>query len=356
MELRRFDPQHLSAGELAALHHFTQTIDLERTPDAPPSTLEQLAGRLTNIPAVVEVSLWALWDGDEVVGRSACVLWATGDNPHLAHLEISVLPKRRRQGAGTRLLRVMSQHAWKHGRRTLLIETTSTVPAGEAFAGRFGFEAGLIGRESEVRLAEVDRSTVRSWIEHGERSCGAFELGFWEGRYPEERLEEAARMYDAFALAPQGDLELEDTHYTAHQMRELDEMYASRGTTRWTCWVRDRATGRIAGFSEIFIKNHTPHTVDQGLTVVYPEYRNRGIGRWLKLAMVEKLQTEVPEARVIRIGNAEVNEPMLKINSEMGFRPVAVQMIWQAPIDVVEGHLAERGRASGSLTGPRAVY
>jgi GNAT superfamily N-acetyltransferase len=111
--------------------------------------------------------------------------------------------------------------------------------------------------------------------------------------------------------------------------------------------VEESETGRVAGFSELFITHSRPETLEQGLTAVFPEYRNRGLGRWLKAAMVEKVLDELPEAREIRTGNADVNEPMLNINREMGFRPMESNAVWQTLIERVERYLAERGVAVG---------
>jgi hypothetical protein len=41
---------------------------------------------------------------------------------------------------------------------------------------------------------------------------------------------------------------------------------------------------------------------------------------------------EVPAARWIITGNADVNASMLKINHEMGFRPCEASAIWQVAI------------------------
>jgi GNAT superfamily N-acetyltransferase len=183
---------------------------------------------------------------------------------------------------------------------------------------------------------------MRSWIERARERAPDFELDFWIGRYPEDRLDEVASMLNAFNSQPTGDLEVEDKTYTEEDARSLDDMWEARGFTKWTCFVRERETGAVAGFTEVYISRHHPEKIEQGLTAVFPQYRNRGIGRWVKAAVIEKIITEVPEAKIIKTDNATINQPMLNINREMGFRPVKSETIWQVSLREVESYLAAR--------------
>jgi hypothetical protein len=52
---------------------------------------------------------------------------------------------------------------------------------------------------------------------------------------------------------------------------------------------------------------------------------------------------ERPQVRRIRTGNAYVNEPMLKLNRELGFRPYRSMYIWQVDVSRVRAYLNQAG-------------
>ena len=60
--------------------------------------------------------------------------------------------------------------------------------------------------------------------------------------------------------------------------------------------------------------------ITQELTGVKKEYRGRGLGKWLKAAMLLKVKEDFPEAKTVRTENATTNAPMLSINERLGFK------------------------------------
>lgn len=91
------------------------------------------------------------------------------------------------------------------------------------------------------------------------------------------------------------------------------------------------------------LPSNKPNVGIQGSTGVLDRYRNRGLGRWLKAAMLEKLLAERPWMRYIRTYNADMNEPMLKINHALGFEPYAANNMCQAQLETVAAYLKEKG-------------
>jgi mycothiol synthase len=344
MHVQRFAPQDLSDRELAEIHRFTRRIQAEREPDHAPSSYEGFAANIRNVPSYVTLEMWVVraQDAGDVIARANLVLPVTTENQHVGHFDLMVLPEFRRQGIGTELLGLVASAAQGAGRRLLTTSSTSTVPAADAFLRRIGADPSLAGHINVLQLGDVDRELMRFWQERVPERAPDYLMGVWEGRYPEDRLDDVCAMFEAFNTMPMGDLDLEESHYTPQQVRELDSANEARGITRWTVYVEHKVSGAIAGFTEVFIDHERPEQANQGLTAVFPDHRNRGLGRWLKAAAVEKLLAEYPQCVTVKTSNADVNEAMLNINREMGFKPVAAEMMWQVPVERVHAYTAQR--------------
>jgi GNAT superfamily N-acetyltransferase len=194
---------------------------------------------------------------------------------------------------------------------------------------------------NQLRLADLDRSRIADWIERGQQNLAEFELGFWEGPYPEEKIQGIADLYELTNQQPLGDLEIEDTHMTPEQLRQIEKNSFARGNQRWTFYISDRATGKFIGYTEMVWNPNRPDLLRQDMTGVFPQYRNLGLGRWLKAAMLEKVLKERPQAKYVRTGNADTNAAMLKINTELGFKPYMADTIWQVELQKVFDYLSK---------------
>ena len=59
--------------------------------------------------------------------------------------------------------------------------------------------------------------------------------------------------------------------------------------------------------------------------------------------VLERVLEQLPQARLIRTSNVASNEPMLKINHEMGFEPCKSFTAWQIDLPNAQEYLAMRG-------------
>lgn len=342
MQLRLFDPAAASQAEWQAAYRFNTLIRNELSPEEPVLPLDAWKAQVSNIPPVVRVTFYALWEQEEVIGWLDLTVPATNENRHLVDCMPKVHREYRRRGLGSSLLAVVAREARQGDRRLIAGFTRSTIPAGEEFARATGANIGLLAHHNELDMRDLDPALMRRWVEGASECASDFDLGLWEGPYPEENLDEISVLMDLYNAQPMGDLEVEEQHFSPEQIREMDRSMQARGINRWTYYVREKSTGKLAGFTEIFIRPATPGHLTQGLTAVFPQYRNRGLGRWLKGTMTEKILRELPDTKKIVTGNAEVNAPMLKINTEMGFKSTATETIWQVSIDRVEEYLSAR--------------
>ena len=225
IQIRPFNGQGASQAEYAALNRHTNIIRLEHLPDDPPIPVEESIQNLQNIPPFLDLKLWAAWDTkqNEIIGLSNVMFYRTEENQHLAPFEITVLPDYRRQGLGRRFLEVIADVTQKENRRLLVTNTVDRVPSGEAFMTRIGGQKGMEAHTNQLRLADLDRGLIANWLRRGERNKAEFELGLWEGAYPEEKIQEIAELYELTNQQPFGELEIEDMHMTPEQLRQLEK-------------------------------------------------------------------------------------------------------------------------------------
>ncbi len=337
-----FNCQQAGEPEFTALNTFSNRIRAEQWPDDPPIELEETIRELHSIPPFIDLYLWAVWraDGSEIIATADATTWQTDHNKDVTDFVISVLPEMRRRGLARRLLKLAAQVAQKENRPKLITHTDSSVPAGEAFMKRLRAKMGLAISTNQLDLANLDRELLGRWQERAQERAGGFELGLWEGPYPAEDLEAIVKMREVMNTAPLDDLEVEDIKWTPEQLRQIEASIAQRKLKRWTMYARHIETGELAGYTEVFWNPNQPETLRQDDTGVFPKYRRRGLGRWLKAAMLKKVLRDRPQVKRVRTGNADSNAAMLRINQQLGFKPYKSWSVWQIELKQVLAYLA----------------
>lgn len=326
----------------AALTAFDNQLRAERLPDDPPKSLEEMIVEWQNIPPFVELAAWCVWspDGAAIIASSDVGYLRTAENQHVVQFSINVAPAYRRQGLGRELLALITEVPRREQRRLMIADTSERIPAGAMFLQRIGAHKGLETHTNQLDLRDLNHGLIDEWqARRGERAVD-FELGCWDGPYPEAEITAIVALEDIMNHAPVDDLDIEDFHWTPEQLRQREQSMFARGIERWTLYARDSTTHELAGFTEVMWQSTRPTILQQGGTGVFPHYRNRGLGRWLKAAMLAKVLRERPEVQFVRTGNADSNDPMLHINHALGFKPYISECVWQVATDQVLAYLA----------------
>ncbi len=334
--IRRVDVAAAGDEELRELAEFRRAWDLERVPEDPPVPLELAMRRLRNRPPTMEPLDWIARDGPDIVGWARLLRWTNLTNPDWRELWIVVRRDRRHRGIARGLLRHVAD-ACGDG-IVLSGDTTDRVDSG-GFARRIGAKAGLEARISELRLADVDRDLVARWARI---DPAGYRLEWIDDAIPDELMNNVLVAYNAMNTAPKGDLSFGEERISADQVRGWERVRHRNGGEQRILLAIHEATGATAGFTELGRHPETPWTVGQHGTAVIPEHRGRGIGKWIKARMIERVFAEWPDARSIRTGNAYVNAPMLSINDRLGFRVTFSATVWEVGIADLRRYLEGR--------------
>lgn len=338
VEIRAFDVNMASAEELAAVHRLANRLRVEMWPEDPPRGFEEWVRQLRTVPPFVLLRQWVAWHRGEAVARAILTTYDTPHNRHIADADIGVAPEWRRQGIAKRFLAHLVEAAEALDRTLFLAGTDSSIPAGQALLERLGARVGLVSRTNQLDLARLDLALMQTWRDEGPRD--EYELGWWLGPYPEEDIAAICTLMGVMNTAPRDDLEVEDWKWTPEIVRQQESSMLERKIERWTLFTRHRASGELAGYTEVFYDPTLSETLYQGDTGVLPKYRGHGLGKWLKATMIEKVLSERPQVKRVRTGNANSNAPMLRINDAMGFRPYKDWTTWQVEVTKVRDSLA----------------
>jgi GNAT superfamily N-acetyltransferase len=331
LELRTLDLRKLDDSQANALNDFFNLMRAEVVPEDPPIPLSERLADWNNIPKRIGLVSFAYFDADRVAAYADIGFELEGTNTHLCWSGFEVQPKFRRSGLSTQLLEHVLRRAKRENRRVLILDTNERIPAGAHFAKKIGAKPGIENHTNRLLLEELNKDMLEQWI--ADAPIAEFELEFYTADYPEFDLEALCELFDVMNTAPRGELEINDDKTTPEKLLEWEQARKAQGVQRWTAVVRERSTGRYAGFTTTGWQPNRPHILGQWGTGVNPIYRGKGLGKWLKAAMLERVMHERPEVNQVRTGNADSNGPMLRINHALGFKPFIARTEWQLEVD-----------------------
>jgi len=212
-------------------------------------------------------------------------------------------------------------------RSTLGVSTEEE--SGHGFLKWLGAEQKLTEIESRLKLSEVDWPMLERWAAEGARRSPQTRLEIYDGELPDEMLADfAPQLTSLLNTMPFESLDIGDIIVTPERIRDWNERQALVGEVQHTVMTRE-PDGVISGMTDITWAPYRRTLIYQMFTGVRPDARGRGLGKWIKAAMVLHIRELYPEVRVIVTENAHSNGPMLKINRTMGFQPYRTAVEYQ---------------------------
>jgi GNAT superfamily N-acetyltransferase len=236
--------------------------------------------------------------------------------PELVLALVTVLPERRRLGAGTALFTAIS--AWAGERRLDTIETivADNDPESLAFAQRRGFVEDRREKGVSLDLTRIEPPTVKlpqgveilSWAERPELVRGMYEV-----------------VLEAAPDIPGGEGE---------QIEPFDEwlehdMLSGPGDRPEATFVAV-AGDEVIGYSKFSLTAAQPTTAHHDLTGVKRAWRGQGVARALKATQIAWAKANGYEE--LRTRNDERNAPIRRLNAEFGYRPTVGRIYLRGPL------------------------
>jgi GNAT superfamily N-acetyltransferase len=318
VKVREWDPQTASAteiGSIVALLNEAMTVDLPHDPlwcDA--SMREYLS---VTMPGERKM----MWLAEETPGDATRGIPPLGEASILLVGDIGVVdivvhPKARRLGIGRALLTEAVQVASSAGYTALGVEVPGDTIAVD-FYSHFGFTCAFTEVRSVLELDSVD------WFSLGEiaaRVGAGYKIEFYSGGPPDDLFAAyaaaKAEVREAYDL---GDLELRPSSYEPQRLQASLNALAARGLKLYVVVALHEQSGEVAGLTEVVIPSQHPTRADQYDTVVVPRHRGYGVGRAIKARMLFELRSAEPGITQVQTWNAAINEPLIRVNQELGF-------------------------------------
>ena len=322
---------------LRELSDYYEIIEAEDMPGDPPTPLEARIAEWRHISTHYPEFRWILRDEDGIAA-AAVAAYDTEQNLENGFGRTHVHPDKRRRGYGRAIASPMFDLLEENGRKRLETWIKKDDPA-ETLATETGLKRVYEDKRSRLSIADLDLDLMDAWIVRAAERATDYELVYYQSPIPDEIVQKYCELAFVMNTAPREDFEVDDEVMTPEKWRETESnVIDSKGQLHNLIAVH-RPTGEFAGYTQIHTQDLQPDLAWQEDTGVDPKHRNKGLGRWLKAAMIKRIVGSHPELSRVDTFNAGSNEPMLNINIEMGFRPVHNAYAWQGDLGTVRDRL-----------------
>lgn len=334
MEVREVDPY--DEAQVAA---WFAVVDARQQADRP----DEAGWLLSELRALLQhgarpdaddrcVGLVAVEEGEMVsAGRLDIPI---SDNTHLCQALILTHPERLRRGGARALVEEVERRTRELG-RTTLTASSDELPGEEGRSASRGFCAamGFVAEQVEVRRdidLPLDPALVSGLAAVAAEHAADYDLRIWRDAVPDDLVEDQAHLHRRMSTdVPMAGMDWQEEEWDAARVRREERLVREMGRTCFAATAIHRPTGRSVAYTTVGVPLAAPERVYQWDTLVLKEHRGNRLGMLVKLACLQRLAEEVPQARVISTWNAAENAPMIRVNDALGARVNGQLVNWQ---------------------------
>lgn len=322
--IEEFDPKDFTDDDWEEYFELSEELFRELNPDDPFPNRELTKKFMLDPHPHYKNWQWRIYNNEvkeKLIGQSGIGITleeapSFESNEHIAGPYISLRKEYRRNGIGTRVLKMLVEKAKELGKTTMQGGTARE--SGFNFLAKLGGILALEGVENKLYMKNVDWDMIEQWQKEGpDRAKGSKLIDFHD--VPEDIIQEYVDIYsETMNQAPIG--ELEGKAKVTPETRRLSEKRLKDKNIVWYTMASIEEDNKISGLTETFYSSDESHQIGQNLTGVKEKYRGKGLGKWLKAEMLLYIRKKYPDLLYIITGNADSNAPMLSINERMGFK------------------------------------
>lgn len=173
----------------------------------------------------------------------------------------------------------------------------------------------------KLDVADIIWENVDQWYKDGRKNNAGLTLRLFKG-LPKNK-KHAQELLDLWKKADT-DIPNEDNYYDISDRSFINDTldYAAKHNgINYFYVLFEKKSNRMIGLTNVSFYTKGSGYAGQGISGILPEYRNRGLCKYLKAAMLKKLLKEHPEIlKGIRTAVNNNNYPILRITKLMGFR------------------------------------